>query len=378
MCFGASATTCLRRRLVATSTTKATRGGGRTPAVTPGSPFTASSTASSTPTFLPPTTTTSALGISTSLPPSFPTDPPVTNSVIYNNVSTTSPQPVAIIGDGGSSFPLAAVIAACVAAVLMLLCALLSVFFIRRRQWVAKKFSRKSDRVFGGHRLPRRFYHRWSNNYNYYPDHLSDGGWESISTHHTGVLSDMSVVSAPSPGGYVREGYENRGLSRAYTLASPADLDALYANVNHKGGIIRRSTTKGSSHNFTTVGHALGSGMAGTSGLGGSGSNIGLQHDLNKSLTSIHHTGLSASKEYMTLAAHMNILEDVGSTRSATRTRPEVALVTNDVDLNFTVNRAVTKNRTGSEHSSERTIEEIELPVGTTVEIPTHSDTVHF
>ncbi|XP_071093780.1 uncharacterized protein [Haliotis cracherodii] len=311
--------------------------------------------------------------------PVIPTDLPLTRSVVYSNVSTTPTQPGAIVGDDSSSFPLAAVIAACVAGFLMLLCVLLSAFFVRRRQWLAKKFSRKSDRVFGGHRLPRRFYHRWSNAYNYYPDQLSDGGWESVSTHHTGVLSDMSVVSAPSPGGYVREGYENRGLTRAYTLASPADLDALYANINNKGGIIRRSNTKASGHSFTTVGHALGSGIAATSGIGGSGTDIRLQQDLDKTLTSIHHTGSPTSKEYMTLAAHMNIFEDLGSTRSATRTRPEVALVTNDVDLNFTVNRAITKNRTGSEHSSERTIEEIELPVGTTVEIPTNSsDFVHF
>ena len=57
--------------------------------------------------------------------------------------------------------------------------------------------------------------------------------------------------------------------------------------------------------------------------------------------------------------------------------KPEVALVTNDVDLNFTVNHAYprARSRGGSERSSERGLDEIDAPINNTLEIPTQAVT---
>lgn len=59
---------------------------------------------------------------------------------------------------------------------------------------------------------------------------------------------------------------------------------------------------------------------------------------------------------------------ELAALRASFRNRPEVALVTDNVDMNFTVNHAVSRNdsHAGSElsrSSLERTMEEINLPV---------------
>ena len=80
----------------------------------------------------------------------------------------------------------------------------------------------------------------------------------------------------------------------------------------------------------------------------------------------------NTQRDYVTLQAKMDVKDDLelSSTMSGISGKPEVALVTDDIDMSFTVNHAVhhSVSRTGSERSRssvERVMEEIEFPVQT-------------
>ena len=196
---------------------------------------------------------------------------------------------------------------------------------------------------------------------------MSDVDWDSLNTMRTGLRGDtLSVISMPSPG-FIRDG-NDVGLKRAHTIASYGDIDGLYAKVS------RRQSERSEKPVFRDAS----SRAASTSGVNkvvltemerimerNYLDDIGSQN-----MSAIHQASSPKFREYMTLTANMSFDESVALRDS--HSRPEVALVTNDVDLNFTVNHAFTKNRHASDHSTlECTMEEIEMPRGTTLDIPT-------
>jgi hypothetical protein len=93
-------------------------------------------------------------------------------------------------------------------------------------------------------------------------------------------------------------------------------------------------------------------------------------------LMSAYRPDGARNTEYMTLSAHMNIRDDCENVPPAERRKPEVALVTSDVDLNFTVNHAYPRGaaaRRDSAVSADRGEDELDLPRDATLEIPTRS-----
>ncbi|GFR59288.1 hypothetical protein ElyMa_005382000 [Elysia marginata] len=86
----------------------------------------------------------------------------------------------------------------------------------------------------------------------------------------------------------------------------------------------------------------------------------------NTNLDATYATVARNGTDYMTLQAQMEIKDDaeLASLRGSVRHKPEVALVTDNVDMNFTVNKAVNRSHShaGSERSRsslDRTMEEI-------------------
>ncbi|ESO91685.1 hypothetical protein LOTGIDRAFT_163414 [Lottia gigantea] len=252
---------------------------------------------------------------------------------------------VSYVGSGGSTFPLAAIIAASIMALLILTCAILTIGFSRRRKRFVSNMRKsfKSDGFWAISKAPRHYFQLWNTPYSVYSDRKSDIDVDSLSTIHTGVFNEGSV----SGYGY---GYDEHG--RPVYMMDGGDY--IYGKINRTHSersniqphVLRDPIQEVDENEETEVKTNL--------------TNMSSMH----SMTSLN------PKEYMTLAAMMNFGDEQITGKSTLRNRPEVALVTSDVDLNFTVNHALPKKRTFS-NASERTLEEIELPRGTTVELPT-------
>ncbi|KAK3788537.1 hypothetical protein RRG08_030238 [Elysia crispata] len=98
----------------------------------------------------------------------------------------------------------------------------------------------------------------------------------------------------------------------------------------------------------------------------------------NTNLDATYATVPRSGTDYMTLQAQMEIKDDaeLASLRGSVRRKPEVALVTDNVDMNFTVNKAVNRSHShaGSERSRsslDRTMEEIHADRnGVTMSLP--------
>ncbi|KAK6192220.1 hypothetical protein SNE40_003729 [Patella caerulea] len=256
-------------------------------------------------------------------------------------------QPASVSG-GLSAFPLAAIIAASIMALLIITCAILTIGISRRRKRFVENMTKsvRTDGLFAITKAPKRYYHLWNSPYSYphYSDRKSDIDVDSLSTIHTGVFNDGSVLSVP---GY---SYDDQGR-QIYTLVG--DADYLYGKIN------RRTDSERSN-----IVHVLSDPIAEEE------ETEETDVKMMSNMSAVHSTNSHNPKEYMTLAAMMNFGDENILGKSTLRNRPEVALVTSDVDLNFTVNHALPKKRTFSD-TTERTIEEIELPRGTTVELPT-------
>nr|KAG5700376.1 hypothetical protein BaRGS_029628 [Batillaria attramentaria] len=272
-----------------------------------------------------------------------------------------------------ASYPIIPIIAACIAALAILLCAIFVLGYSRRRKWLVEKWKKTRDYMWPfWASTPTTYLH---------PDHTSDRGFDSLSTGHTGLHgSDSGSVFAAAA--FV---YPDAYKTRSRTQRSSSDArDGSRRNESFekgsKGGIPKRTSLNSAGSRHTAGGSAVGGfgvGVLGGEGAGSSGGAAGGSFSEEQLLTSTYSPLSPRSREYMTLSAYMNIQDvDPDSPRSSLRKKPEVALVTSDVDLNFTVNHAYTRSRQASEMSSERGLglaEEIDFPQASTVEIPTRT-----
>ncbi|KAK7487909.1 hypothetical protein BaRGS_00020810 [Batillaria attramentaria] len=288
------------------------------------------------------------------------------------NVNGSSVPPVGTAGVD-TSYPIIPIIAACIAALAILLCAIFVLGYSRRRKWLVEKWKRTRDYMWPfWASTPTTYLH---------PDHTSDRGFDSLSTGHTGLHgSDSGSVFAAAA--FV---YPDAYKTRSRTQRSSSDArDGSRRNESFekgsKGGIPKRTSLNSAGSRHTAGGSAVGGfgvGVLGGEGAGSSGGAAGGSFSEEQLLTSTYSPLSPRSREYMTLSAYMNIQDvDPDSPRSSLRKKPEVALVTSDVDLNFTVNHAYTRSRQASEMSSERGLglaEEIDFPQASTVEIATRT-----
>lgn len=232
------------------------------------------------------------------------------------------------------------------------------------------------------------------------PDYVSDPGFDSLSTGHTGMQSDSGSVFAsgafvfPDPAhpdgtahkahghGHGQRAGSKDGSRRNESLDKSAKDARLHSCSSLNGGVSRNGAGRvgGASSSSPGGQGRFGPGVLGGEGGGGGAHPLGSGGSItgDERLMSASYASLSPrAREYMTLSAHMNIHEDFESPNHSTRRKPEVALVTSDVDLNFTVNHAYARSQQGSRHeserSSERGVDEIDLPIASTVQIPTRT-----
>ncbi|XP_025089128.1 uncharacterized protein LOC112561108 [Pomacea canaliculata] len=327
--------------------------------------------------------------------PPIPTQPPVNTLVppIHTTADTgsgmTLPALVADGGDGETGYPIAAIIAACIAALVILLCAIFMLGYSRRRKWLLEKWKRTREYLWPF----------WTSAPTYVTaDHShSDPGFDTLSTGHTAFHSDSGSVLLSGTLPHPSLLHESAAYKNAHAHRSTSDLkDASKRNESFEkvsrranqsmtssggsaktGGGLLRMGGMGGDGSATEGGYGgislLSDGLT-LSGGGGGGVGGGTGSLLEEHLMSASYSSLSPrAREYMTLSAHMNIHEETDSPFLGKRKKPEVALVTNDVDLNFTVNHAYARSRQGSERSSEKGLDEIDLNLGSTVEIPTRT-----
>ncbi|XP_070205606.1 uncharacterized protein [Littorina saxatilis] len=287
-----------------------------------------------------------------------------TPAVTYNG--SIIPEEGASMGSE-SSYPIVPIVAACIAAFVIILCAIFMLAYSRRRKWIMKKWRRTRDYVWP----------IWGSSPTYLaPDHLSDRGFDSLSTAHT---DSGSVFVFPDP--VFQDGVAYKTLAHAHR---PGSRDGSRRNESlDKTGV---KESRASFNSERVEGVASPGGGFGTGVLGGEGGGAHPSGDSfpYENLMSASYASLSPrAREYMTLSAHMNIHDDEDQSQSKSlRGKPEVALVTNDVDMNFTVNHAysrgrfgseISRSRYGSEISSPRGMDEIVLPMASTVEVPTRA-----
>lgn len=262
------------------------------------------------------------------------------------------------------------IIAAVIAAATILMCALFVLGYARQRRWQTKKMRRSRDYLWPF----------WASTPTFLsPSHAS---FDSLSTGHTGVHSDNgSVFHAgafvfPDPTHPVGEG-GGANRSHAYSRVGSRSREEPILRDRLNGSA---SVTSGRSR-LSPGGVGFEEGVTGGGGRerdGQGGASAAASPAHSENLTNqmdAYRPNSPRSKEYMTLSAHMNIQEDYDSLYSTVRRKPEVALVTNDVDLNFTVNHAYPRSRSPpvSERSIERGVDEIDMPVASHLQIPTRA-----
>ena len=229
------------------------------------------------------------------------------------------------------------------------------------------------------------------------PDYVSDPGFDSLSTGHTGMHSDSGSVFASGVFVFPDPAHSDGAAHKAHAHGHRAGSkdgsrlsESLDKSAKHR--LHSRASLNGGASSKNGVGRVGGASAEGGFGAGVlGGAENGGAHPSGGSITderlmSASYASLSPrSREYMTLSACMNIHDDFETPNHSTRRKPEVALVTSDVDLNFTVNHAYARSQQGSRHgserSSERGLDEIDLPTASTVQIPTRTmeeSVIHF
>ncbi|BFZ04497.1 hypothetical protein BsWGS_07536 [Bradybaena similaris] len=251
----------------------------------------------------------------------WPTPPPPPGGTA---IPTSEP----VVGTSGDdySFPVGAVIAAIIAGLVLLACLGLTIGYCgRRRGWMTGRFKKVRE--------PLTFV-----------PYLADVSGADYESH-----ANMSFASDHgSQAGLVKGGYHNTsgyGMSTSYGEQSGA-FSGKSLDRRHKEAMDRKLAE---SQNYLTSG------------------NMSMDE---RGFAATYSTLPNRPRDFMTLQAQMDIKDEaeLAALRASFRNRPEVALVTDNVDMNFTVNHAVSRNdsHAGSElsrSSLERTMEEINLPV---------------
>ncbi|KAK0060068.1 hypothetical protein Bpfe_010596, partial [Biomphalaria pfeifferi] len=223
------------------------------------------------------------------------------------------------------SFPLAAVIAACVAALVLLTCLALAFGYCHRQG----KFKKAKEHLAF---IP------------YFAD--VNAGPDYSATMH----SNMSSVSEHgSQIGLMKGGGFQSGLSAFATSTSYGEHNGVFSTQS-----LDRAQKDSMARKLAESQHYL----AGNTSMD------------ERGFASTYNTMPVKSRGYMTLQAQMDIKDEaeLAALRGSLRGKPEVTLVTDNVDMNFTVNHAISRSHShaGSDQSRsslERTMEEITLPV---------------
>ncbi|KAH9502463.1 hypothetical protein Btru_075717 [Bulinus truncatus] len=226
--------------------------------------------------------------------------------------------------DKGDSFPLAAVIAACVAALVLLTCLALAFGYCHRQG----KFKKAKEHLAF---IP------------YFAD-VSTGADYSAT-----MQSNMSSVSEHgSQIGLMKGGGFQSGMSAFATSTSYGEHNGMFSTQS-----LDRAQKDSMARKLAESQHYL-------------AANNSMDE---RGFASTYNTMPAKSRGYMTLQAHMDIKDEaeLAALRGSLRGKPEVTLVTDNVDMNFTVNHAVSRSHShaGSDQSRsslERTMEEITMP----------------
>ncbi|CAG5121460.1 unnamed protein product [Candidula unifasciata] len=248
---------------------------------------------------------------------------PVTGTNVPPNPSN---EPVVGTAGDVDSFPIGAVIAAIIAGLVLLTCLGLTLAYCSRRNWMAGRFRKVRE--------PLTFIP-------YFAD-VSGADYES----HANM---SSVSDHGSQVGLVKSGYHHNtsgyGMSTSYGEQSGA-FSSKSLDRRHKETLDRKLAE---SQNYLASGNS--------------------SMD-ERGFSATYNTLPNRPRDLMTLQAHMDIKDEaeLAALRASFRNRPEVALVTDNVDMNFTVNHAVSRTHSHadselSRSSLERTMEEINLPV---------------
>ncbi|XP_059145594.1 uncharacterized protein LOC131932673 [Physella acuta] len=226
----------------------------------------------------------------------------------------------------GDSFPIAAVIAACVAALVLLTCLALAAGYCHRQG----KFKKAKEHLAF---IP------------YFADVSGAADYSAT------MQSNMSSVSERgSQIGLVKGGGYQSGMSAFAMSTSYGEQNGMFQTQSldrrQKDSMARKLTD---SQNYLVNG------------------NSSLDE---RGFAATYSTLPLKTRDYMTLQAQMDIKDEaeLAALRGSLRGKPEVTLVTDNVDMNFTVNHAISRSQShaGSEPSRsslERTMEEITLPV---------------
>ncbi|BFZ18258.1 hypothetical protein BsWGS_21297 [Bradybaena similaris] len=272
---------------------------------------------------------------SEALCPWMPLDP-IDNNTSVDNI-TIIPVPFVGVNVEEESFPIAAVIAAIVAGIIMLSCLAVGLTWCSRSPWMTGRFRGVRERLAF---IP------------YFADvpvvdYEGHGGMSSASDHGSEV-------------GLVKGEYQT--ATSGYAMSSSyAEQSAMFAGQSmdrrQEESMSRRLMSRG--NNYMAGGNSSANAMAASSG-----------------------GAYSTGRDFMTLQAQMNILDDaeVAALRESFRRKPEVSLVTDNVDMNFTVNHAVSQGQVQAHvggdmarSAEEITVEAVILPAtegGVTLALP--------
>uniref|UniRef100_A0A0B7ALG2 C-type lectin domain-containing protein n=1 Tax=Arion vulgaris TaxID=1028688 RepID=A0A0B7ALG2_9EUPU len=255
---------------------------------------------------------------------------------VQNEVTCPWPDTVPVVPDiptsapftrtsGGEGYPAGGIIAAILALLFLLTCIGLAFAFFSRRKWLVGRFRKAREHL--------TFIPYFADTSG--ADYESHGAMSSVSDHG----SQVGLVK----GGY-QHGTSGYGMSTSYGEQSGA-FSSKSLDRKHKDAMERKLAEN---HNYLTSGN-----------------------------TSMDERGFSATyntlpnrpRDFMTLQARMDIKDEaeLAALRASFRNKPEVALVTDNVNMNFTVNHAVSRSHSQIDHelsksSLERTMEEINLP----------------
>ncbi|CAG5121712.1 unnamed protein product [Candidula unifasciata] len=230
---------------------------------------------------------------------------------------------------GEESFPIAAVIAAIIAGIIMLTCLAVGLTWCSRSPWMSGGIRRVRERLAF---IP------------YFADipvvdYEGHGHMSSASDHGSEV-------------GLVKGEYQTArsGFAMSSSYAEQSGMFASQSMDRRQEESMDRRLMGGNSN-------YIASGNSSANERGFAATNGGAMY--------------SNARDLMTLQAQMNILDDaeVAALRESFRRKPEVALVTDNVDMNFTVNHAVSQGQVQAlvggdmvRSAEERTVEAVILP----------------
>uniref|UniRef100_A0A0B7AH34 C-type lectin domain-containing protein n=1 Tax=Arion vulgaris TaxID=1028688 RepID=A0A0B7AH34_9EUPU len=260
-----------------------------------------------------------------------PVDP--TNTTIVSNISL----PQRYTGVGGSEgFPIAGIIAAILAGIILLTCICLACACCSRSTWMSGRWRGVRERL--------AFIPYFANVP--FAEYEGHGGMSSVSEHGSQV-------------GLVKGEYHNAMSSGFAMSSSYAEQSGMFASKSmDQRNLESMDRRMAASNNYVSSGNTSAE---------------------ERGFAAANSTMSMSARDYMTLQAQMNILDDVevAALRESFRRKPEVSLVTDNVDMNFTVNQ-VSQGQSQmvselSRASAERTMDGIivsETEGGITLSLP--------